>query len=84
VFAVVNVAVLVLRRRPVGHAHFRTPTWAPVLGAAASLVLASPAAGIRPHVYLIAASLVGVGAALWLVNALITGRPASSDVREPR
>jgi amino acid transporter len=68
VFAVVNVAVLVLRRRPVAHAHFRAPVWAPVLGAAASLVLASPAAGIAPHVYLLAAALVGVGAALWAVN----------------
>jgi amino acid transporter len=74
VFAVVNIAVLVLRRHPVGHAHFRTPIWAPVLGAAASLLLASPAAGIQPHIYLIAASLVGVGALLWLANALVTGR----------
>jgi basic amino acid/polyamine antiporter, APA family len=79
VFAVVNVSVLVLRRRPVEHAHFRTPRWAPVLGAAASLLLASPAAGIEPHVYLIAASLVGVGALLWGVNRLLAGRPSPGE-----
>ena len=78
VFAVVNIATLVLRRRPVGHAHFRAPRWAPPLGAAASLLLASPAAGIEPHVYLIAASLVGVGALLWLVNARVHP-PARSE-----
>jgi amino acid transporter len=77
VFAVVNVSVLVLRRRPVGHAHFRAPIWAPPLGAAASLVLASPAAGIKPHVYLIAALLVGAGAVLWGGNRLLTGRRAA-------
>ncbi len=79
VFAVVNVAVLVLRRRPVGHAHFRTPSWAPALGAVASVVLASPAAGIAPHVYLIAAGLVGAGAVLWLVNARVTAAAATAE-----
>ena len=33
VFTVVNVAVLVLRRDPVDHQHFRTPTILPILGA---------------------------------------------------
>lgn len=38
VFAVVNVAVLVLRREVQGDgAHFRTPTWLPVVGFVASL-----------------------------------------------
>ena len=33
VFTVVNIAVLVLRKDTVSHAHFRTPTIVPVLGA---------------------------------------------------
>ena len=33
VFTVVNVAVLVLRKDPVKHEHFRTPTFLPVVGA---------------------------------------------------
>ena len=32
VFAVVNVCVLVLRRDPVDHDHFRIPTWVPIFG----------------------------------------------------
>jgi amino acid transporter len=83
VFAVVNVSVLVLRRRPVKHAHFRTPRWAPILGAAASLLLASPAAGIEPHVYLIAASLVGAGALLWGLNHLLAKRPSAGAGSTP-
>ena len=45
VFAVVNVAVLVLRRDPVDHDHFRVPTVVPVLGAITCVVLASPLTG---------------------------------------
>lgn len=85
VFAVVNIATLVLRRRPVDHAHFRAPRWAPPLGAAASLLLASPAAGIEAHVYLIAASLVGVGALLWLLNARVNPQArAAAGASGPR
>lgn len=32
VFITVNVSVLVLRRDEVGHDHFRTPSWIPVVG----------------------------------------------------
>jgi amino acid transporter len=39
VFAVVNVSVLVLRREPAGHDHFRAPSLAPVLGIGVSLWL---------------------------------------------
>jgi len=74
VFSLVNVAVLVLRERPVEHHHFRTPTWMPVLGAITTLALASPLTGRPLRVYAIAAVLVGVGAALWLINRLLTGR----------
>lgn len=74
VFAVVNCAVLVLRKRTVEHAHFKTPTWAPVLGIATTLLLASPITGRPAKVYLTAAILVGIGAALWGLNRLVTGK----------
>jgi amino acid transporter len=80
VFAVVNVSVLVLRRQPTqdderspedeeaGTRPFRAPTWAPVLGAVASLVLASPLTGRDAAVYLRAGVLLGIGVLLYLVN----------------
>ncbi|OEU96922.1 APC family permease [Streptomyces oceani] len=70
VFFVVNIAVLVLRRDPVEHAHFRTPTVLPVLGAVTALVLASPLADRDTGVYIRAGVLVAIGVALWVVNKL--------------
>jgi APA family basic amino acid/polyamine antiporter len=75
VFAVVNVCVLVLRRRPVTHAHFKTPTWAPVIGLVTTVLLASPITPGRPwRVYATAGILVGIGAVLWGINRLVAGR----------
>lgn len=71
VFFVVNVAVLVLRRDPVGHGHFRAPTIVPVLGAITALILASPLADRAADVYIRAGVLVAIGIALWAVNKLV-------------
>ncbi|MFI6940205.1 APC family permease [Streptomyces sp. NPDC050418] len=71
VFAVVNVAVLVLRRDPVDHAHFRTPTVLPVLGAITALILASPLADRPADVYIRAGVLLAIGIALWVVNKMV-------------
>ncbi|MFG2197002.1 APC family permease [Streptomyces sp. NPDC048639] len=71
VFAVVNIAVLVLRRNPVPHAHFRTPTALPVLGAITSVILASPMADREADVYIRAGVLVAIGIVLWGVNKLV-------------
>ncbi|MGZ3119532.1 APC family permease [Streptomyces sp. H62] len=71
VFAVVNVTVLVLRKDPVEHRHFRTPTILPVLGAITALVLASPLAERAADVYIRAGVLVAIGVALWGVNKLV-------------
>ncbi|MFG3160684.1 APC family permease [Streptomyces sp. NPDC048232] len=71
VFAVVNVAVLVLRRDPVEHRHFRTPTVLPVLGAIASLALASPLADRPADVYIRAGVLVAIGIGLWVLNKTV-------------
>jgi basic amino acid/polyamine antiporter, APA family len=78
VFAIVNISVLVLRRRPVEHAHFRTPTWAPVIGAAAALVLASPVTGLPVRVYTVAGILLGIGVALWGINRAVTGEKVTA------
>ncbi|WP_447039343.1 APC family permease [Streptomyces sp. DSM 118878] len=76
VFAVVNVAVLVLRKDPVGHEHFRTPTVLPVLGAITALILASPLADRPAEVYIRAGVLIAIGIALWGVNkAVLKARP---------
>jgi basic amino acid/polyamine antiporter, APA family len=70
VFAVVNVSVLVLRREPVDHPHFRAPTALPALGAVACLVLASPLTGRDADVYVRAGVLLAAGAAVWLLDRL--------------
>jgi amino acid transporter len=67
VFAIVNVTVLVLRRDPVDHEHFRAPASLPALGALVSVVLLVDRVGGDPVVGLRAAGLVGLGALLWLV-----------------
>lgn len=71
VFTVVNVAVLVLRRDPVEHRHFRVPTALPVLGAVTALILASPLADRSADVYVRAGVLVLIGIGLWIVNKLV-------------
>ena len=74
VFAVVNVAVLVLRRKPIDVDHFRTPTFLPVIGALACAYLATPFAG-RPAVqYKIAGILLAIGVVLWGVTVLVNKR----------
>ncbi|MFE6398745.1 APC family permease [Streptomyces alboflavus] len=71
VFAVVNIAVLVLRRDPVDHPHFRTPTALPVLGAITALILASPLADRPADVYIRAGVLLAIGIGLWVVNKVV-------------
>ncbi|MGA5008497.1 APC family permease [Streptomyces koyangensis] len=70
VFAVVNIAVLVLRKDRVDHPHFRTPTALPVLGALTALILASPLADRPADVYIRAGVLILLGIGLWLLNKL--------------
>lgn len=71
VFAVVNIAVLVLRRDRVEHPHFRTPTALPVLGAITALILASPLADREADVYIRAGVLLAIGIGLWVVNKTV-------------
>jgi APA family basic amino acid/polyamine antiporter len=72
VFTVVNVALLVLRRRTVGHQHFRAPSFLPVVGALTCAFLAGPWARSSDQLaqYEIAGYLLAVGVVLWLVTWL--------------
>jgi amino acid transporter len=76
VFAIVNVSVLVLRRRPVAHDHYRAPTICPILGLVSCVYLATPLSGRDPQQYKVAGVLLGVGALLYGVNWLLHGRKA--------
>ncbi|WP_030451334.1 APC family permease [Herbidospora cretacea] len=78
VFTVVNIAVLVLRRETVDHDHFRAPSWAPVLGAIACVILILPITGREGSVYLRALILLAIGVVLWAVNHLAGRRSSSS------
>ncbi|MGW7684791.1 APC family permease [Kribbella sp. NPDC054772] len=83
VFAIVNVAVLVLRRDPVEHKHFHAPTALPILGVVLCVYLASPLSGRDSADYKIAGwlMLVGVGlwAITWLLNKYVFKRSADFD-----
>ncbi len=72
VFAMVNVAVLVLRRdvRAAG-GHFRTPTALPVIGFVTSLYLVTPLSGRPSQQYLLAAILIAIGIVLFFVTMVI-------------
>ena len=63
VFAIVNVAVLVLRRDKVEHKHFNAPTLLPVLGFILCVYLASPLSGRATSDYKIAGWLMVIGIA---------------------
>src|SRR5918993_113924 len=80
VFALVNLAVLVLRKSPVEHAHYRAPTLCPVLGLISCVYLASPLAGREVAQYGIAGVLLLLGIALFGLNALLERRGAIDRV----
>jgi amino acid transporter len=74
VFTLVNAAVLVLRRRPAEHAHYRAPAILPVLGIVSCAYLASPWSGRDAEQYWVAGALLALGLALWAVNWTLHGR----------
>ena len=83
VFTIVNVAVLVLRRDPVDHQHFRAPSAVPVIGAVLCAYLASPLSGRAAADYRVGGVLLVVGVALWaltwLVNRYVLHQDAHLD-----
>ena len=82
VFTVVNIAVLVLRKDTVGHQHFRTPTFLPVVGAISCAFLAGPWTGRDPVQYKIAGVLIAIGVVLWFVTVMVN-RAAGVRPAEP-
>jgi APA family basic amino acid/polyamine antiporter len=87
VFAMVNVAVLVLRRdvQEAG-GHFRTPTVLPVIGFLASLYLVTPLSGRPAQQYVLALILVAIGIVLFFVTMLINRQLGIRDagIKDPR
>jgi amino acid transporter len=83
VFAVVNISLLVLRRRDGAGNHFRAPRWTPYLGAVACLFLAGPwARSAEGQVqYPVAAALLVVGGVLWVVSR--RGTPGAVSPEPP-
>jgi amino acid transporter len=75
VFTTVNIAVLVLRRDPVGHDHFHAPTAIPVIGAVVSLAML---ATMEWATFARAGILLLVGVVLWAVNWAFHGRHAEA------
>ncbi|HSK34165.1 MAG TPA: APC family permease, partial [Propionicimonas sp.] len=89
VFAVVNVACLVLRRAPGRDLAFRAPKVVPVIGVVACLGLAGPWARDREDwvQYEIAGGLLVIGVGLWVLTWFInratgTGTSEFEDVEE--
>ena len=82
VFAVVNVAVLVLKRDRVDHEHFKAPVPLAALGALCCAFLAGPWTGRDPYQYTVAGVLIGIGVALWIVTVLIN-RATGQKPAEP-
>ncbi|MDQ4081839.1 MAG: APC family permease [Actinomycetota bacterium] len=79
VFAIVNVAVLVLRRDRVDHRHFVAPSIFPILGVVISIVLLiKRITDGDATVLVITAVLLVLGAALWLATRLASGRDAAT------
>ncbi len=76
VFISTNVAVLVLRRDTVAHPHFRVWTAVPVLGVGSCLLLLTQQTA---KVWLFAAILLAVGAALFAVAKAASRRAPSGD-----
>ena len=74
VFTIVNIAVLVLRRDPVPHDHFTTPTLLPILGAITCAYLVTPLTDRAPVQYAIAGVLLAIGLALFGLNQVLRHR----------
>jgi amino acid transporter len=80
VFAVVNIAVLILRRDPVEHDHFRTHTAIAVVGALACLYLVTPLSGRDGEQYQVAGLMLLVGLIL-SVPVYLYRRAQGDDVK---
>ena len=86
VFAVVNVAVLVLRRDvQAAGGHFKTPTVLPVIGCITSLYLVTPLSGRPGQQYVLAGILIVIGIVLFFITMAINRRLGVQDagIKDP-
>lgn len=83
VFAIVNIAVLVLRNDKVDHEHFRTPTFLAVLGAVSCAFLVGPWTGRDMVQYAIAGVLLSIGVVLWGLTWLLMRPRGNSSGERP-
>jgi APA family basic amino acid/polyamine antiporter len=72
-FVAVNVAVLVLRRTPVEHPHFRAWTAFPVLGAVSCAALIIQKLVEDAVIFAYAGGLLVFGLVLWFIARAVTG-----------
>jgi amino acid transporter len=84
VFAMVNVAVLVLRRERVDHEHFVTPSVFPILGVVISLaLLVKRIIDEDSTVYVLLGVLLAVAVGLWAINRIFTKGEGAPSGRAP-
>lgn len=74
VFAVVNIAVLVLRQNKVDRNHFRAPAVLPYVGVVTCLYLVTPLSGRASAQYIVAGWLLLLGVVLFFVTVYINRR----------
>jgi amino acid transporter len=79
VFAIVNVAVLVLRKDKVDHDHFTSPAFLPYIGAISCAFFVGPWTGRDSIEYLIAGALLAIGIVLW-AGTLVYMKSKGEDV----
>jgi amino acid transporter len=84
VFIAVNVAVLVLKRDRVAHAHFQTPKVIPILGILIIAVLLVQRVGNNPQYFVFAGGLLLLGVIFWVVNRFVAGRTGTIDPEKLR
>ncbi len=78
-FVAVHIAVLVLRRTPVDHEHFRAWTVFPVLGALSCTALIVQKLVEDTIVFAYAGGLLAFGLVLWLIARALTGPTEAID-----
>ena len=81
VFAVVNVTVLVLRRKQVEHDHYVAPSAIPIVAAVACGLLLTRQEG---EVLVRSLILLAIGVGLYIINWLVAGRTETLEAEELR
>jgi amino acid transporter len=74
-FVAVHISVIVLRRTPVDHEHFRAWTGFPILGALSCAALIVQKLVEDAVVFAYAGGLLAVGLVLWLISSRASRRP---------